>query len=198
MKSIFGLTLSVLCLFAISCSNGASSDESVDSNDPITIEANLLSMSKCGDGYYVEILASPADTVPMVKYILLDSAASVPECIGPDVNVIRTPITNSVVVSTQHMTAMCELGITGGIRAIVQHTGDRFLPDKIRDLATSGKIDTLDIHDPQFAAKVKEAGITTAICPIDFTDYYEAFQAAGVPVIPMTGYREYTGLSRAE
>ena len=118
MKNLSFLNIILLLALAISTSCGGGSASSSAEGEEIPLRyAELLKMSQC-DGYvYVQVLNPWDSTSVLHSYVLVDKTAPLPSS-RPKGDIIRIPLTNSVVYSLVHCALIDEIGAYEQIKGV--------------------------------------------------------------------------------
>lgn len=183
-----------------SCSGGGADGDEHDKcvmADTLTHHARYLTIADQGNGTVRVDIADPWDsTRTLARYALVARDSVVPEGLGADVRVIRTPVSRAAVFSAVHTGGLDELGAIGTVVAVAD---GRFFPptDTVTALIAEGRISDVGPAQAPSAELLAASGAEVVLrSPID---------NAGAGVMPgrMTAvecidYMEPTPIGRAE
>lgn len=197
-----GRTLTLLAAFVsmllglCACSGRHDASAFADGRQ-LTPEARYLSLTDC-DGYTAAEIFTPwADSVPVMRLVIVDSGRSAADFTFPgDVTVVQAPLRRSVVFSSVHTSAIDELGALDAVCAVAD--GSYFpATDTVSALLASGRIADIGSSLSPMTEKIVDADPDAIILsPYEDADQ-TALRVLGIPVIQMADYLEATPLGRA-
>lgn len=182
-------------LFVCSCNSHTTEQTDMDGTI-ITTDAHLLNLVDCGDYLYAEVKMNATDSLPLAKYVIVDSGthpASLPEgCI-----VINAPLKNTIVSSSVHAAGVNELGKLNAIKGVTDvsyyvHDDPVYVGVEEGEIVNVGASFSPDIEK---IIDLNPDGII--ITPYEGEGYNE-LKKLKIPKILMTDYLESTPLGRAE
>lgn len=197
MKNLSFLNIILLLALAISTSCGGGSASSSAEGEEIPLRyAELLKMSQC-DGYvYVQVLNPWDSTSVLHSYVLVDKTAPLPSS-RPKGDIIRIPLTNSVVYSLVHCALIDEIGAYEQIKGVCDL---RYITmDKVQADARSGKIRNLgEGLNPNIEDVIDMSPDAILLSPFQNSGGYGRLSKLGIPIVECADYMETSALGRAE
>ncbi|MDE5887076.1 MAG: ABC transporter substrate-binding protein [Muribaculaceae bacterium] len=182
--------------FLASCGGSLSVSEG-DSGEEIKMRhANLLKISE-DKGFTEVTVKNPWDTLKILqKYILIPSDSVLPAQL-PKGTIIRTPVTNALVLSTVHTGLLKELGADDAIGGIcsVEYVNDSTLKKR---LAEGSIIDCGLSQNPDIEKIISLRPQVIMLSPYENNDNYAKTASLGIPIIECADYMESSPLGRAE
>lgn len=188
---IFILTLLLGC----SCQKNSEEQKHIEGN-VITTDAHLLNLVDCGDYLYAEVRVNATDSLPLAKYVIIDSGAH-PESIPEGCIVINAPLKNTIVSSSVHASGVNELGkldAIAGVTDVSYYVQD----DSVFVRVQEGKIANVGASFAPDIEKIIDLNPDGIVITPYEGDGYNELKKLKVPKILMTDYLESTPLGRAE
>lgn len=181
-------------LFLTSCQGGSTAAMS-DGQSVEMKHAQLLKLSE-GDGFITAEITNPWDTAKVLhRYVLVPRDAKLPENM-PKGDVVRTPLTNSVVYSSVHCSLIDEMGGFDAVKGVcdVQY----IVHEKCKAGLSKGTIADLgDSSTPNIEKIIDLSPDAILLSPYQNSDYGR-LKKLGVPIIECADYMETSALGRAE
>ena len=198
MKSQSSFYIIFVVAFAIlaSCGGGNALSVSAEGTDVEMEYADLLTMKQC-DGYIYAEIRNPWDTATVLhSYILIDKNAPQPKHL-PKGDIVRTPLSNSVVYTLVHCGLIDELGAYNQIKGVCDL---RYIdiPKLQRDVK-AGKIKDLgEGLNPNIEDVIDMSPDAILLSPFQDDGGYGRLGKLGIPIVECADYMETSALGRAE
>lgn len=194
MKKILPFFLLITLL--ISCKHSSTSS-SAEVGDTIRMQySSLLTIQQCEDYYYAQI-KDPWDSAHILhSYILIDKNIEKPSNL-PEGDVIRVPLTNSVVYTSVHCSLVDEIGAYSAIKGVCDLTYIDI--EKLQKDCAEGKIVNLgESTNPNIEAVIEMSPDAILLSPFQNSGSYGKLGKLGIPIIECADYMETSALARAE
>lgn len=194
MKKI--IPLFVFFALLIGC-KPSSTQSSSEVGDTLKMEySSLLTIQQCEDYIYAQI-KDPWDSAHILhKYILVDKDAERPSNL-PEGDVVRIPLTNSVVYTSVHCSLVDELGAYSSIKGVCDL---KYMDiEKLQKDCSEGKIvDLGEGTNPNIEAIIELSPDAILLSPFQNSGGYGKLGKLGIPIIECADYMETSALGRAE
>lgn len=158
--------------------------------------ADLLSLKQC-DGYVYAQIRNPWDSTSVLhSYVLVARDAEMPDNL-PEGDVVRVPLTNSVVYTSVHCSLVDEIGAYSAIKGVcdLQYIDI----EKLRKDCKSGKVaDMGESMNPNIEAIIELSPDAILLSPFQNSGSYGRLGKLGIPIIECADYMETSALGRAE
>lgn len=158
--------------------------------------SSLLTIQQCEDYIYAQI-KDPWDSAHILhKYILVDKDAERPATL-PEGDVVRIPLTNSVVYTSVHCSLVDELGAYSSIKGVCDL---KYIDiEKLQKDCSEGKIADLgEGTNPNIEAIIELSPDAILLSPFQNSGGYGKLGKLGIPIIECADYMETSALGRAE
>ena len=190
-----------LCVSA-SCRRSANADDTQDYGDymempdTLTYHSRYLSISDHNDGTVTVNVSDPWNEGAYIgKYAFVDRDSAVPDYLGKDVEIIRTPIERAAVFSSVHISAFKELGILDKLVAVAD--GNFFSKnDTVQTLLSEGRI--IDVGQSVQPSAERLAASSAEIVLRSPMQNDVVKLAPGIADIKCIDYMETSPMGRAE
>lgn len=187
---IFFLTITLL-----SCSKNRAD---FGTAEPIEMQfAELLTMSQ-GDGFWEVEIRNPWDTTGILhRYILIEHDSEISESTLPHGDIVRIPLTNSVVCTSPHAFIIEEMGGFPSIKGVCDA---RYMNnEQVQKGIKTGTIADLGSSEMPDIEKVIELNPDAILLsPYQNSGSYGRLGKLGIPLIECADYMETSALGRAE
>ncbi|MCM1066502.1 MAG: ABC transporter substrate-binding protein [Muribaculaceae bacterium] len=198
---ILTLTAPVLLIVSGLCSCSGKGEsvafDDFDVADTLTHHARYLTMADLGNGTVLADIADPWNEGRYLgRYALVHRDSLIPENLGGDVQVIRTPIERAAIFSSIHTAALDELGAIGCVAAIADAA--YFAPDDtISGMLRSGAVTDVGSSTAPSAERLAAAGVE-AVLRSPYTGESNAALPPSMATVEMADYLETSPIGRAE
>ena len=158
--------------------------------------ASLLTLRR-GEGYVYAQIRNPWDSTAILhSYVLIDKEAELPKDL-PKGDIVRTPLTNSVVYTMVHCGLIDELGAYQRIKGVCDL---RYIEiDKVQRDVRQGKIRDLgEGLNPNIEDVIDMSPDAILLSPFQNDGGYGRLGKLGIPIIECADYMETSALGRAE
>jgi iron complex transport system substrate-binding protein len=158
--------------------------------------ADLLTMKQC-DGYVYAEIRNPWDTTAILhSYILIPKEAPQPKQL-PKGDVVRIPLSNSIVYTLVHCGLIDELGAYNQIKGVCDL---RYIDiPKVQADAQSGKLKDLgEGLNPNIEGIISMSPDAILLSPFQNDGGYGRLGKLGIPIVECADYMETSALGRAE
>lgn len=194
MKKIISLVL--LLSLLIGCKQAATSP-SVEVGDTIKMQySSLLTLQQCDDYVYAQVKDPWDSTRVLHSYILIDKEAKMPSNL-PEGDVVRTPLSNTVVYTSVHCSLIDEIGAYSAIKGVcdLQYIDI----ERLQQDCKNGKIvDMGESTSPNIEAIIEMSPDAILLSPFQNSGSYGKLGKLGIPIIECADYMETSALGRAE
>lgn len=177
-----------------SCSS--KQDDNVSGNSIEMQYASLLAMHEC-DGYISAEVKNPWDSTKILhRYILVPKDKELPTSL-PKGDVIRIPLTRSVVYTSVHASLINQLGAYSAIAGVCD--AEYMYLDKLQADVKTGKIvDCGQGTTPNIERIIDLTPDAILLSPFENSGTYGKLGTIGIPLIECADYMETSALGRAE
>lgn len=195
MKKVHIIVLLAIMLFC-SCDG---TRKSADAADGVTAEmkyADLLTLMEC-DGYVYAQIKNPWDSVGVLhSYVLVERDKDLPKDL-PEGDIIRIPLSNSVVYTSVHNSLLNEIGAYSAIKGVCDL---KYIDiKKLQADVKAGKIvDLGEGTNPNIEAIIDLSPDAILLSPFQNSGSYGRLGKLGIPIVECADYMETSALGRAE
>lgn len=156
----------------------------------------LLNIQQC-EGYVYVQLTDPWDSTRVLhSYVLVDKDVELPAQL-PEGDVVRTPLTNSVVYTSVHCSLINQLGAYDAIKGVCD--ASYIYLDKVQTDIKAGKIADLgESMNPNIEGVIDLSPDAILLSPFQNSGGYGKLGKLGIPIIECADYMEISPLGRAE
>ena len=195
MKRIHIIALMAILLLC-SCNANRTSADVADGTVVEMKYADLLTLTEC-DGYIYAQVSNPWDSVGVLhSYILVEKGDDLPADL-PEGDVIRIPLSNSVVYTSVHNSLLDEIGAYSAIRGVCDL---KYIDiQKLQDDVKAGRIvDLGESTSPDIEAIIDLSPDAILLSPFQNSGSYGRLGKLGIPIVECADYMETSALGRAE
>lgn len=194
MKKI--IPLFVFFTILIGCKQSAT-QPSAEVGDTLRMEySSLLTLTEC-DGYVYAQIKNPWDSVGVLhSYILVEKDDELPTNL-PEGDVIRIPLSNSVVYTSVHNSLIDEIGAYSAIKGVCDL---KYIDiKKLQADVKAGRIvDLGEGTSPNIEAIIDLSPDAILLSPFQNSGSYGRLGKLGIPIVECADYMETSALGRAE
>ncbi len=198
MKALVSALTVFLTLIAASCSGGRGDNSNNDIvGDTLTAHAELLTLLDC-DNYIAAIVADPWNPgKTLASYALVPREAESAPDVPAGFQIVKVPLSRSVVDSSTNSAAIAELGALDGVAAVSD--GNYYAPDDtIAKLIAAGRIaDIGSSMSPKVETLVEVSPDAILSSPYKNAGH-GVIETLKIPIIECADYMEPSPLGRAE
>ena len=193
LKSLF---LTAVLPILASCKGGSTVTVLEDGASIEMKYASLLTLQE-GDGFIWAQIKNPWDTTRVLhSYVLVPKGQTVPDRL-PQGEVIRTPLSRSLLYTSVHVSLIDELGAYGVISGVCDQQYMHI--DGIRRDIASGRIVDCGMSQTPDMEKIMDlAPDAILLSPFENSGTYGKLGSMGIPIIECADYMETGALARAE
>ena len=195
MKRIHIIALMAILLLC-SCNANRTSADVADGTVVEMKYADLLTLTEC-DGYIYAQVRNPWDSVGVLhSYVLVEKGDDLPADL-PEGDVIRIPLSNSVVYTSVHNSLLDEIGAYSAIRGVCDL---KYIDiQKLQDDVKAGRIvDLGESTSPDIEAIIDLSPDAILLSPFQNSGSYGRLGKLGIPIVECADYMETSALGRAE
>lgn len=197
MKTISTILIAFLALAAASCGGHSEASKGKVDGDTLTTHAQLLTLVDCGE-YIAAVVADPWNPgKTLASYALVARDADYSPEVPDGFQIVKVPLSRSVVDSSTNSAAIAELGALNGVVAVSD--GNYYAPaDTIAKLIAARRIaDIGSSMSPKVETLVDVAPDAILSSPYKNAGH-GVIETLKVPIIECADYMEPTPLGRAE
>lgn len=183
-------------LLLCSCNANRTSADVADGTVVEMKYADLLTLTEC-DGYIYAQVRNPWDSVGVLhSYVLVEKGDDLPADL-PEGDVIRIPLSNSVVYTSVHNSLLDEIGAYSAIRGVCDL---KYIDiQKLQDDVKAGRIvDLGESTSPDIEAIIDLSPDAILLSPFQNSGSYGRLGKLGIPIVECADYMETSALGRAE
>lgn len=158
--------------------------------------SRLLSMTDY-DSYTVAEIRNPWDTAAILcRYVLLPRDAAIPNGVNPQ-QVLRVPLTRSIVYSSVHNGLISELGAGASISGVCD---SRYIyePNLVKRLESGDLADCGSSMSPNVERIIQLSPQAILLSPFENSGGHGKLSQASIPIVECADYMESSPLARAE
>ena len=194
------MTLAIVAaaLMAAGCHHTSSTDAGTMAvgGDTVTRHSRLLTIID-NPGYTLAEIRNPWDTTATLqRLILADREATLPAGLPADAQVVRTPVTSSLVYSSVHGALIEELGAIGSVTGVAD--APYFKLKAIADGLTDGTVTDVGSSTNPSQEKIIELNPQVILTSPFQNAGHGVIEQLGIPIVECADYMESTPLGRAE
>ena len=166
--------------------------------EPVEMQfAELLTMNR-GDGFWDVEIRNPWDTAAVLhRYILVEEGTDIDKSALPHADIVRIPLSNSVVCTSAHAFIINEMGAFSSIKGVcdARYMNNEKVQQgiKTRTIADLGTSETPDIEKI-----IDLSPDAILLSPYQNSGSYGRLGKLGIPLIECADYMETSALGRAE
>lgn len=188
-------SLTAVLLFLTSCQGGGAA--ALSEGESVEMQyASLLSMHE-GKGYISVEITNPWDTAAILhRYVLVPRDKELPASL-PEGEVVRTPVTSTVVYTSVHCGLIDEFGAFDAVKGVCD---SKYISlDKCRKGLAEGTVTDLgEGASPDIEKIIDLSPDAILLSPFQNSGNYGRLGKLGIPIIECADYMENSALGRAE
>lgn len=190
------LTIIILACLLTSCKQ-SSTDHTTEEGDTIKLDyAELLTLTDHEDYILAQIHDPWNEGNILHTYILVNKEMDMPKAL-PEGDVVRIPLSNSIVYTSVHCSLIDEIGAYSAIKGVcdLQYIDI----EKLQSDAKAGKIANIgESTAPNIEAIIDLSPDAILLSPFQNSGSYGRLGKLGIPIIECADYMETSALGRAE
>ena len=193
LKSLF---LTAVLPILVSCKGGGTVTILENATSIEMKYASLLTLQE-GEGFVLAQIKNPWDTTSILhSYVLVPREREMPSQL-PEGEIIRTPLSHTLIYTSVHVSLVDELGAYNTISGLCDQ--QYMYLDKIRhDIALGKIVDCGMSQSPDMERIIDLSPDAILLSPFENSGTYGKLGSLGIPIIECADYMETGALARAE